>query len=467
MTTYYVGAGGNDGNNGTTWATRKLTLNGAEDVPVAAGDTVYVGAGVYRETLTVDVSGGSGSPITYIADVTGENTDSVGGVVRVTKLQSNENTVDNGDIISASSKSYRTFRGFYLQGTPSTSFSGIRLTDCDNFIIEDCVILETAYGVFSQYTSDASYNNTIRRCYISAQRFFPIHIDGTVAVANSGDLVENCMLITGVSQGCRIDQCGGITFKNCSFPGGDDGIRMGVALGGGHTDILVYNSYFVGLSGTALRGTVAGEITEDYNAFFCNAADRTNVNVGANSTTDSAIMAPQILLDEYVIPCTTGALTQWTNLTAKTGTSMSSDDMYGLTRPTTDSKKSWGAVQFSDNERTTDLAHGGSVSLRMTDAALHQMFVPVSNVSTTIAVWVYREAEYTGTNPTMTIKQPGQADRTTTDAGAAGQWNQISDTFTPAATPPWIVVELSSLNETEDALYVGNYDVYWDDLTVS
>ena len=62
MTTYYVGTGGNDSNNGTTWALRKLTLNGAEDIPVAAGDTVYVGAGTYRETLTVDVSGSSGSP---------------------------------------------------------------------------------------------------------------------------------------------------------------------------------------------------------------------------------------------------------------------------------------------------------------------------------------------------------------------------------------------------------------------
>ena len=58
MPTYFVGSGGNDGNSGLTWALRKLTLNGAEDVPVIAGDTVIVGAGVYRELLTVDVDGG-------------------------------------------------------------------------------------------------------------------------------------------------------------------------------------------------------------------------------------------------------------------------------------------------------------------------------------------------------------------------------------------------------------------------
>ena len=63
MTTRYVGKGGDDANSGLTWALRKLTLNGAEDTPVVAGDTVYVGAGTYRELLTYDVSGGAGTPI--------------------------------------------------------------------------------------------------------------------------------------------------------------------------------------------------------------------------------------------------------------------------------------------------------------------------------------------------------------------------------------------------------------------
>ena len=61
MVDRYVGIGGNDGNSGLTWALRKLTLNGAEDTPVVAGDTVYVGPGVYRERLIVDVSGGAGT----------------------------------------------------------------------------------------------------------------------------------------------------------------------------------------------------------------------------------------------------------------------------------------------------------------------------------------------------------------------------------------------------------------------
>ena len=46
MTVRYVGPGGNNSNDGLSWANRKLTLNGVEDTPVAAGDIVYVGAGV-------------------------------------------------------------------------------------------------------------------------------------------------------------------------------------------------------------------------------------------------------------------------------------------------------------------------------------------------------------------------------------------------------------------------------------
>ena len=105
----------------------------------------------------------------------------------------------------------------------------------------------------------------------------------------------------------------------------------------------------------------------------------------------------------------------------------------------------------------------GAASLELSDAGEHQIIVPVSNESTTISVYCYREADYTGTNPRMVIKQPGQSDRTTTDAGAASQWNQLTDTFTPAAIPPYVVVCLQSLNTAA----ATDFKVYFDDLVVS
>jgi len=87
----------------------------------------------------------------------------------------------------------------------------------------------------------------------------------------------------------------------------------------------------------------------------------------------------------------------------------------------------------------------------------------VASESTTISMYAYREADYSGTAPRMVIKQPGQSDRTTTDAGAAATWNELTDTFTPAADPPYVLVELQSLNVNPS----GNFDIFFDDLTVS
>ena len=53
MSVYYVGPGGNDSNPGQNWSNRLLTLNGAEDLPLQPGDTVYVGPGIYGEPQLV------------------------------------------------------------------------------------------------------------------------------------------------------------------------------------------------------------------------------------------------------------------------------------------------------------------------------------------------------------------------------------------------------------------------------
>jgi hypothetical protein len=63
----------------------------------------------------------------------------------------------------------------------------------------------------------------------------------------------------------------------------------------------------------------------------------------------------------------------------------------------------------------------------------------------------------------MIIKQPGQADRTVTATGAAGSWEQLTDTFTPAALPPYVDVHIESSNTATS----GNYGTYVDDMTVT
>ena len=48
----YVSPSGNDANNGTSWATAKVTIMAALGAS-SSGDEVYVAAGTYNETVTV------------------------------------------------------------------------------------------------------------------------------------------------------------------------------------------------------------------------------------------------------------------------------------------------------------------------------------------------------------------------------------------------------------------------------
>ena len=113
MTTRYVGKGGSDGADGLTWANRKETLNGVEDSPAASTDVIYVGPGTYRETLVVDVGN-----VAYIGDVTGENTDGIGGVVRWTGLTDDSGYATLSPLIdNTGAFTLRDWSGFYFETT--------------------------------------------------------------------------------------------------------------------------------------------------------------------------------------------------------------------------------------------------------------------------------------------------------------------------------------------------------------
>lgn len=463
MATYYVGSGGNNGNNGLSWANRKLTLNGVEDIPVAAGDIVYVAPGSYNEMLTLDVSGSSGNPITYIGDVTGQNTDGIGGPVRITG-SSNNQTAANNNCITGASRSYRTFRGFYFD---TVLFQAVTLTTASgNNIIEDCYFAGLGQGAVVVNIAGTGTNNTIRRCVFIGAQGTPIGFTHTSTVDSSGHVVENCLFVGPANRGIGITRVGGITINHCTFIGCPIAIQVDTALTVGQTT-TVRNSqilwcYAAGMQAVTAPGTNL-EITEDYNNFWGSGTARINVTTGSNSSAHTPLFEAPILLDGYQFPWNPFALSSWSTLRRKAGTSMASDGLFGITRPATDSKKSWGAIQGYEKVRETTTTRTGTASIKLSDAGVHQMFVPTTNTSTTISVYVQWEADYAGTLPQLIVKQPGQSDQTDTATGSSGNWEQLSVTFTPAATPSYCVVELWSHNTASST----NYDTFFDDLVVS
>lgn len=460
MTIYYVGPGGDDGNNGTTWALRKLTLNGAEDIPLSAGDTVYVGPGTYRETLTVDQSGSSGQPITYIGDVTGEHTDGVGGVVRITGSDNDQTGTRSTCIWAPGTRAYRIFRGFWLDSGTAAGFSVTG--DSGSWTIEDCVFggFEGS-GVYALYLEvNTPTNWTIRRCTFIGM-YGAVYFTYSSDVTASNAIVENCLFM-GCIYGVYCNNVDSVLIQNCTFIGGYYGVRANsLAL---TTYIIVQNCIAVGLT-YGLAGSAAGEIHEDYNCLSANSNNTANCTSGGNSVAYVPhFLLPLLLSSMLFPPPQPGALAPWSQLKAFVGADERIHDLYGVPRPATAIKNSLGPVQYQPVEREASITHNSSpASIELSDAGRVQFRIPVTNTSTIISVYVYREANYAGTLPQMVIKQPGQSDRTTTDTGLPGQWNQLSDTFTPAATPGYVIVELVSNNTAAS----GSYKVYFDDLAVS
>ncbi|HUV82896.1 MAG TPA: right-handed parallel beta-helix repeat-containing protein [archaeon] len=278
MAIYKVGIGGNDANSGLTWALRKLTLNGVEDIPVVAGDTVHVGPGTYRELLTVDVSGGAGTPITYIGDYTGKNTDGLGGVVRLTGSD-DDITATRVNCITANAKDYRTFRGFNIDLSTSHNINPFAL--CANWIIDQCYLGDSAqYGI---RFSGPGLNNTIKNSYFGRRASTAgIYLYHTSALDDRNFSIENCIFESG--SGILSAGIGGVTIKNSVFNNCSYGLFIGLALTAGQT-ITVNNCIFAGNIIRAVSALNLGEIIEDYNSFYNNTSDRLNVAVGANSNT--------------------------------------------------------------------------------------------------------------------------------------------------------------------------------------
>lgn len=178
---YYVRISGNDANDGLSPATAFRTISKAASV-MQAGDTVYVGAGTYNETITPPASGVSGRPISYIADVTGAYTGDSGTVIL-----DGQNSLCYAFQLSTG-RSYLVIDGF----------------EAINY--RTCTSSDGAY-----YFIDGSNTNNIYRNLIvhNVQR------DGFI-LGGSGNLLENCIAYSTGDDGMEIKGDGNI-IRNCTF----------------------------------------------------------------------------------------------------------------------------------------------------------------------------------------------------------------------------------------------------------
>lgn len=361
MTTRYVdGVAGNDGNNGLAPVFDgvngpKLTLNGAEDTPVVAGDLVHIKAGAYRETLTVDVSGGAGSPVEYRGDYAGSIWSGAGGVVRITGSD-NDQTAVRASCIVATTKNYRTFNGFAMDTCSSYL---LNLTDPQNWIINGVHLHNLTAAIAGNCLRIAGANqlavaltNSVVAPGLANQ--YQVNFTHAVAVNNTGHVISNCIMQHGgyTTGPIYSDKIGGITVKNSGFHGGQYGI-LALNLAAGQA--VTVNNCLVQSAGNGLWAGVLGMVVEDFNTIAGCTTPRVNVAVGANSNVipplfDTRWFFEMVNGGNMVTPFDLGA---WSQLINVAGTNPPATDMRGT--GAIGGVREWGPLEYDPSLALTDI----------------------------------------------------------------------------------------------------------------
>ena len=321
-----MGSGGNNANSGLSWALRKLTLAAAEAL-VAAGDTVYVGPGVYREFLECGTDGTAGNLISYIGDYSGANTDGVGGVVRICGSADDSGAPTRNNVI-LDGADYRKFSGIAFD---QPSGYAMRVHDSDYTTVDRCTFAAMS-PTSGLYVTGASTYLTVTNCFFSTAYGINFYDYGDAHDA-CGHVIQNCIFITpAYDRAFYSYKIGGIAIKNCLFYGGVYCVEAD-SLTAGQT-ITVTNSIFLGTY-DALMVSKDGDITEDYNTFSGCTTPRlggTPANwTGAHSLTVPALVDLRWFFElvnggRLVTPFDLAAYSQLINVA---GTSPTSTDMRG------------------------------------------------------------------------------------------------------------------------------------------
>jgi hypothetical protein len=270
-----------------------------------------------------------------------------------------------------------------------------------------------------------------------------------------------------------------VTVANNAFFAFGRGVHA-VSTSGGHTQYVYQNIFSHG--GEAIRGAAVGDITEDFNSFYGNGGILFNTTAGEYSDNAPPLWNPLMLLSGFRLPQhEPWSLSRYSRsratLESETAALRVSGDLYGLGRAphyTDNENQSLGPVQFRNIARTTLALSGvspksGTAMLQLLPGGQFPIRrVPVSAVSTTIALWLRYGSQYheagPWSNPRMIIRQPGQADRYTSMVGADSTWEQVTDTFTPAASPPYVDVLVESFTR---GVFTSGFAVYVDAMTVT
>jgi hypothetical protein len=493
MATWYVRKTGSNSNAGTSAAAAWLTIGHAlaSGSGVAAGDSVFVGAGVYRETVTVGISGSSGGgSINLIGDVDGAQTGDA-GEVRVTNYLTNDTTAATATaVLNVAAQSYLAFSLLTLvSGSSTAAFTG---SGASNVSITDCTLLGIASAVLG-WTGPAGVASsfTVDRCTVMGlgSSLTPVAFSLSTTASGSTDydaliVVRNSLILTlgtsaqpaGISvaaTGTNTYHPGGVRVYNCTVCG-SSGVNCGTATYlSTSIPCEVHNSVLFAING--LNAATSGQIIESYNLIYAG-TPRTNVAAGTGSVSGGTC-APLFEIGQSY-KWGAGAARPFMAPTANspslgfgsggTGGSYPTVDWMNRPRPSGGSSANYAAGYLERHDfavQDTSIYNDAPSSGELVGPGDQFIQVPVNSGSSTISIYLRYDSYGGSTLPSATLLTSGElgiATQTVTCTSAAsGAFQQLTFSPVSASKAGWVTLQVTSYDTN------GTGTVHFDTLAVA
>lgn len=305
MATYYIRVTGNDANAGTSagasWRTIAKALGASG---IASGDTLWIGAGIYRELVTISMTSPTVETI-ISGDVTGINTGDSGEVQWTTYLTNDITFPSTSSLLTLNARDFLTFSDILFIGgdadiinANSANSTDITLQRCgfisggnlsgstnsainflarsgnpSNLIIDSCIFLKSAKNTISAVLTKSA----------SAEYDSNIIIKNCLFIGGTG----YCIVVT--ASGASAFSGGGVKALNCTQIGSGIFMQINAAsISSTNFPCSVYNCYLYNANVAALQANTLGQLIENYNIINSGATTRVNVSIGNNSISDGS-----------------------------------------------------------------------------------------------------------------------------------------------------------------------------------
>lgn len=426
-----------------------LTITNTPAGSVIGGDRIWIGAGTYRETITIGIT--PTSEIQVVGDTDGSMTGD-SGMVQITGYTTSDKAAPSASVLlTLNGKSYLTFLNLFLVSGANDVVTAAAGSQYITF--RNCAFLAGHNSARSTLNFTTTYLSpafaTFDRCLFMTSRGGGNNVNITGTRGGSVDydmqiVISNSLFVNpGIGMafqagGAGAGLAGGLRVRSCTL------ITATLFVGSNCSTsipMLVNNCFLYCGSNTAINAATAGQVIEDYN-LISSSTPRANTQVGSHSISDGSY-AP---LFHFAQELQAGmALRQLgTPLAASPllgfGVAADGFDFAGGPRPAgggfgtpaagmLERANSWG--------KETSTVRTGTNAISITGPGYQDFLVPVDATATTIAIYMRFDSNYSGPRPLMQIlngSECGVGNLTSNPVQAVDTWEQLSATFTPTST---------------------------------